>query len=187
MDYVHAIDNCIIKYPYTRDDLTRDNPNVSFPVRPTPEDLAPFNVFIVESTEKPLLKDPRIQKIQRELPVLKNKKWKEVWSIRSATQEEILAYDSNNTPQPDWEIFKNKIIQSSCINSSVASALKISPIAVFMLITALYDIANVKGSHNFVTILKELIKQNLISQDVVMKIRKLSIDSNLPQTFIDSI
>jgi hypothetical protein len=187
MDYVHAIDNCIIKYPYNRDDLTRDHPNVSFPANPTAEDLAPFNVFIVELTEKPLLKDPRIQKMQRELPVLKNKKWKEVWSIRSATQEEIDAYDSNNTPQPDWEIFKTKIIQSSCINSSVVSASKISPIAVLMLITALYGIANVKDSHNFVTILKELIKQNSISQDVVMEIRKLAVDSNLPQTFIDSI
>ena len=187
MSYIYSINNVIIKYPYTRGDLTRDNPNVSFPPDPTPEDLAPFNVFIVFSIERPTLTDPRTQKIQRGSPIFQNGRWEEVWIIRQATQEEIVEYDITNAPEPEWETFKTGIIQSSSMNSAFLSALSSAPIAVSMLTAALTGITNTRGPQDFITAWNTLIQQNLVPPAVVLEVIELATESNIPQDFIDAI
>lgn len=187
MSYIKAINGTIIKYPYTRDDLTRDNPNVSFPIDPTSGDLEPFNTFMIESTEKPILEDPRTQRVEREIPIFEDGRWKEKWKIRTATPQEIEDYDLANVPNPNWEKFKERIIQSSTLNSTFLSALSSAPIAVSMLTAALTNITNTKSSEDFLSSWKTLIELGLISSDVISELIQLATESNLPENFIISI
>lgn len=84
--YVKAINNIVIKYPYNYTDLLSDNPGTSFPEVMPNERLAEWNVFPVESVEKPIC---NLGEIVEEIdPICENNVWKQQWNVRPATQEE---------------------------------------------------------------------------------------------------
>jgi len=96
-------------YPYGLAQLRADNPNVSFSVNPTAEDLAPFDVFPVTPTDPPA-RDPRTERIEEAGPALIDGTWQQQWRIRPATPEEEAAYDAMNRPAPDWAGFAVALI-----------------------------------------------------------------------------
>ena len=51
--YVKIANNEVEEFPYTLDQLKRDNPNVSFPETISSGTLASYNVFPVTLTEPP--------------------------------------------------------------------------------------------------------------------------------------
>lgn len=101
-------------YPYGLAQLRADNPNVSFSVNPTAEDLAPFDVFPVTPTDPPAC-DPRTERIEEAEPALIDGTWQQQWRIRPATPEEEAAYDAMNRPAPDWAGFAVGLIFDSLI------------------------------------------------------------------------
>jgi hypothetical protein len=87
---MHALINngAVEKYPYTIGNLRRDNPNTSFPKRPSDEMLEDWNMYVVARVDRPDV-DPITQNISEQTPVLVNGQWTQVWTVTDATPEEI--------------------------------------------------------------------------------------------------
>jgi hypothetical protein len=186
MSYLKAVDGIVIKYPYTRGDLTADNPNVSFPADPTAEDLAPFDAFIPQPTPRPVADDQRTQRVERIDPVLIDGSWREAWVIRDATDAEIMAYDRANAPAPNWAGFKAEVIASEAINAAFLAALPQAPIATLMLPAALNLVAQ-GAVDDFIAAWSELLAKNAVPEQVLDAAVAMAISSNLPSDFIDRL
>jgi hypothetical protein len=82
------INGAVEKYPYTIGNLRRDNPQTSFPKRPSNEMLEGWNVYVVARVDRPDV-DPITQNISELTPVLMNGQWTQVWSVTDSTPEQI--------------------------------------------------------------------------------------------------
>lgn len=74
-------------YPYSVEQLKKDNPQVSFPALISDALLAEYGVYKVEVT--PMPESDYTKNVKEEIPQLINGVWKQVWSVTNATQEEI--------------------------------------------------------------------------------------------------
>jgi hypothetical protein len=77
----------IQKYPYTRQELALNNPNVSFPRNMTPAELAEWGMVHVVAKGQPF--SDHTKNVTEGTPVLQDSKWVQVWSVTDATVEEI--------------------------------------------------------------------------------------------------
>jgi len=80
-------DGTVKQYPYTVTDLRFDMPDVSFPIFPSDEDLALFNVYPVEETGQPAYNNIT-ENLQNTIEKV-GSKWVQTWKITEATSEEI--------------------------------------------------------------------------------------------------
>ena len=85
--YVKIANNEVEEFPYTLDQLKRDNPNVSFPETISPSTLASYNVFPVTLTEPPA-HDQLVELVTMSNPTLVNDAWKQAWAKQNRTNEE---------------------------------------------------------------------------------------------------
>lgn len=86
--YVLAPDQTVEIYPYSIDDLRRDNPNTSYPRNPSDATLADWNVFPV--VDKPTQAyNPATQNCNQINPTLVAGKWEMAWAVTPATLQEI--------------------------------------------------------------------------------------------------
>lgn len=86
--YIKVNNGVIEKYPYTVDELRKDNNQTSFPANIPESLLNEYGVFKVESTEKPSVGfDKNVVEGQ---PELVDGVWKQVWVITDASVEEHL-------------------------------------------------------------------------------------------------
>lgn len=91
LTYVKVLDNQAVEYPYSYEDLRRDNPNVSFSVMVTNDMLASYDVYPVTVLEVPEY-DPSTQKIvQESLPNKIDGAWILGWSVSEKNEDEIHA------------------------------------------------------------------------------------------------
>jgi len=74
-------------YPYTIGNLRRDNPNTSFPKKPSDELLEDFGMFRVVEVDSPAY--DHTKNIAEGTPVLTNGVWTQVWNVTDASAEEI--------------------------------------------------------------------------------------------------
>lgn len=86
---MHALvkDGVIAKYPYTIGMLRKDNPNTSFPKRPTDELLAEWDMQLVAKVDRPNV--DHMKNVNEGTPVVINGTWTQVWEVADATAEEI--------------------------------------------------------------------------------------------------
>ena len=86
---MHAliVDGAVAKYPYTIGMLRKDNPNTSFPKRPSDEVLAEWGMQPVSRTERPDV--DHTKNVTEGTPVLENGYWRQVWSVADASAAEI--------------------------------------------------------------------------------------------------
>lgn len=75
-------------YPYSPEQLRRDNPGTSFPDQMPDERLADWGVYPVAPTVPPNY-DPLTQTLREDTPVQINGQWVQVWEVRAASAEEI--------------------------------------------------------------------------------------------------
>ena len=87
---MHALINngAVEKYPYTIGNLRRDNPQTSFPKRPSNEMLEGWNVYVVARVDRPDV-DTITQNLSEGTPVLVDNQWVQVWVVEEATLEQI--------------------------------------------------------------------------------------------------
>ncbi len=78
-----------IIYPYTITELKSENYNTSFPSLITDLLLESFNVFPVIETTKPEI-NTQTEIAEETIPQLIDDVWKQTWTIRSLTPEELL-------------------------------------------------------------------------------------------------
>jgi hypothetical protein len=88
MTYIFAPNQIAEIYPYSIGDLRRDNPNVSFPLNPSEELLASYDVFPVVSQARPGY-DPITQNLNRATPTLVDGQWLQTWEVTDASAEEV--------------------------------------------------------------------------------------------------
>jgi hypothetical protein len=80
-------------YPYTIGNLRRDNPNTSFPKKPSDELLENFGMFRVAKVDRPTY--DHTKNIEEGTPVLADGVWTQVWNVTDATAEEIAERTAN--------------------------------------------------------------------------------------------
>lgn len=102
---MNLINTVTLDYPRSLWQLRKENPNVSFPVNPTDEDLAPFDHASVHPVGQPTDYDLRTRRVEEVTPRLNDGVWEQAWIIRDATPEEIAAYDEAYAPEPEWTAF----------------------------------------------------------------------------------
>lgn len=86
--YIKVKDGKIEKYPYSVNELKKDNPNVSFPSNTTDALLETFNVFRVKQIAQPSY-DVANKNIKEGTPIKENSEWIQTWVIYDATSDEI--------------------------------------------------------------------------------------------------
>ena len=86
--YILAPNQIAKTYPYTIGELRRDNPNTSFPKRPSDATLASWGVYPVANVDSPAF-DYATQNLTEGDPVLVDGQWQQTWVITDATPEEI--------------------------------------------------------------------------------------------------
>ena len=87
MNYILSVGG-VVQYPYSIHQLKLDNSNVSFPDMLSNEQLADFNVFIVE-LEAPPIYDNITETVVEIEPVIESSIWKQQWQIVGLTSEQI--------------------------------------------------------------------------------------------------
>ena len=85
--FVKTTNGQLDQYPYTVGNLRRDNPNTSFPKRPSNEMLASWGVYPVAKTDKP--DADHTKNVTEGTPVLNGDTWTQVWEVSDATAEQI--------------------------------------------------------------------------------------------------
>lgn len=87
MTYVKVHESGDIQYPYSLDDLKKDNPQTSFPKNP--QSLESWNVFEVTVAPKPAVVFNKIIEAE-EKPSQVNGQWVLGWIVRDKNEDEIL-------------------------------------------------------------------------------------------------
>jgi len=91
--YVKVTNGAVDQYPYTVGDLRRDNPNTSFPKRPSDDLLADWGVYPVTINDTPSI-DERTQTFAIEAaPTLSDGAWSIGYTVSSKAADEVAAYD----------------------------------------------------------------------------------------------
>lgn len=179
--YIHATGNTIIKYPFSRSDLSIAYPNVSFAANPTAEDLAPFDIYPVSATPRPA--DTRTERTVEAEPIITADGWQQVWTVRDATEEEIAAWDIAHRPEPEWMAFGLVMATSTAI-AALYAALPV-PVANALSI-GLSDAA--KGDDRlFAGLWQQVAAGGAISAELLAEITAAAEQHHLPQSFIDSL
>jgi len=109
---LHAPANSAPVWPYSLADLRRDNPNVSFSANPTADDLAPFDVFVVEPAAQPE-HDPVTHRAQEITPVEIDGVWQQVWELIEIPPA---------PPTPDWATFRSGLLTSADVAQAMTTA-----------------------------------------------------------------
>lgn len=87
--YILAPNQVAKTYPYTVGELRRDNPNTSFPKRPTDATLASWDVYPVVNVDSPAFSHAT-QNLTEGDPVLVDGQWQQTWVVTDATSEEVV-------------------------------------------------------------------------------------------------
>jgi hypothetical protein len=85
--YLKVNNGVVEKYPYTINDLKKDNPQTSFPQNISNTLLEEWGMFPVLSTNKPDVDFTK--KVIEKTPNLVNGSWYQDWSVIDLTQAEI--------------------------------------------------------------------------------------------------
>ena len=88
MNYIHAENSIVIEYPYSIEKMRSDNPQTSFPLEMSAEELAEWGVFAVEEQDPPAFNE-QTESIELQLPALVNGVWVQSWVVVAASAEEI--------------------------------------------------------------------------------------------------
>ena len=86
---MHALisNGTVEQYPYTIGNLRRDNPNTSFPKRPSDELLSEWGLQRVAKIDRPDV--DHTKNINEGTPILSGGVWTQVWVVSEATAAEV--------------------------------------------------------------------------------------------------
>ena len=173
-------------YPASLYEVRQANPNVSFPANPTDEDLAPFGYVNVHPTPQPSY-DQRTERIEEATPEPDaDGNYRQQWSIRPATDEEIAAYDIAHRPAPNWATFKTSALNSTTLNAIVAEAFQAAPVAAASLAPALLRAENY-GAADFASAWTAICAAVPVPTEVIEGFQQVATDCHLPEGFLAAL
>lgn len=85
--YIKLTNEIIEKYPYSVDQLRRDNPQTSFPANPPLSLLAEWGVFPVSAVTPPIVDHTKT--VAEGQPQLIEGAWTQVWTVSDVTPESL--------------------------------------------------------------------------------------------------
>ena len=88
MNYLLASNNAVSKFPYSLEELRSDNPQTSFPLEMSAEELAEWGVYSVEEQNPPAYNE-QTESIELQPPALVTGVWVREWLITQANADEI--------------------------------------------------------------------------------------------------
>jgi len=94
MDYVKIINSEIDTYPYSIQQLKRDNPKIGFPPDITEESLVEWNVYPVTLLDAASFNSKTHIATQQTAPTLNDDRWELGWDISEKTEEQISVADT---------------------------------------------------------------------------------------------
>jgi len=184
MTLIHTPTDSAPVWPYSLADLRRDNPNVSFSVSPSADDLAPFNVYEVQP-DAPAA-DPRTERVGESYPELVDGIWQQRWTVRDASPEEIAAYDEANRPPADWDSFKRLALTHPGLNAAMAAALPLAPAAALALPAALMR-AEQGATADFAGCWRAVCAAAPMASETVEELVTAAQAANLPAEFVAAL
>jgi hypothetical protein len=183
---MNLIRTTTLEYPRSLWQLRRDNPDVSFPSEPSDSDLAPFDHANVHSSPQPTGYNHRTERVEEAAPMCDaDGTWRQSWIIRSATTEEIAAYDQAHR-QPDWTRFKAHVLANPGINAALATALTTVPAAATALAPTLLR-AEQGDVTDFAAAWAAVMQAAPLAPEVLTELVSLALDCNLPQEFVEAL
>lgn len=161
--------------------LRQEHPNVSFPANPTDEDLAPFDHANVHPSPQPALSSPRTERLEEGNDAQdEDGTWRQTWTVREATEEEIAAYDRAHAPAPEWREFAIALILLPETSEFIAS-LPAAPARA--LEVALAQVAGGAG----VDLLSQLLQQLPLPSELGAAIGQLAGQHHLPVELLTAL
>lgn len=119
------------QWPYSVTQFRADEPSLSISSDPHPGELASYAtltppIVVVEVAEvAPPAIDPRTQRLLPVTAELVDGAWRQSWSVRDATEQEVAAYDAANAPSPNWPGFQTELLQSATFSAARIQARQI--------------------------------------------------------------
>ncbi len=124
---IHAPAGSAPTWPYSLAQLRADHPNVSFPVNPTADDLAPFDVFIEAPTAPP--EHNSATHWAREIaPVQVDDEWRQAWELVELPP---------SPPSPNFIAFNEGLLTENGFKAVWEAVLNINPMLAIAMTTFL--------------------------------------------------
>ena len=92
--YVKIVDNAIDRYPYTLEQLRKDNPSVSFPKVMSDNLLESYGIYIVTQLNTPSINKRTQKYTANAAPTLVDGAWTIGWTTSNKSSDEISVYDN---------------------------------------------------------------------------------------------
>lgn len=180
MNYIHITADGQPEYPYNLWQLRKAHPNISFPAEPTPEDLAPFNVFPVTINPQPDGYNRRLQTVEQLPPTSTADGWVIDWALRNTTPEEQASYDAAHTPEPDWMSFGIEL----AANPAISELYDRIPTALANGLSIGLSEASKGDTRLFIGLWQRVLATGGVSAELLGEIGALAYQFNLPAGFV---
>ena len=92
--YVKIVDSAIDTYPYTLEQLRKDNPSVSFPKVMSDNLLESYGIYIVTQLNTPSINKRTQKYTANAAPTLVDGAWTIGWTTSNKSSDEISVYDN---------------------------------------------------------------------------------------------
>ena len=178
------------EYPASLYQVRQENPNVSFPVNPTDEDLAPFGYANVTLTSQPTDYDPRTQRVEEAEPETDvDGIYHQQWTIRDATEQEIAEWDiiTNPPSQPDWVAFKLLSLSSSEFKEIMTQAIISDPVNALGIQTELNEVIRGADSRPLCAALSSVFNSVEPEPAILHSFAAAARMMHLPDEFVDML
>ena len=184
---MNLINTVTLDYPRSLWQLRQEHPNVSFPANPTDDDLAPFDHAIVHPAPQPTDYDQRLQRIEEGSPEAvtteQDTTWQQRWTVRDASAQEIVEYDSANAPESQWVEFGVALALNPLITDLYAQI----PAPLNQALSIGLKSAGDGKPALFLKIWSTIKSTGVISPALLQQIVTLAADHHLPAAFIQEL
>lgn len=113
------------QWPYSLTQLRADEPQLSLSADPHDGELAALarlNILVARVQPTPRPADTREQRAEEGMPEQDGDTWRQAWTLRDATAEELAAWDAAHAPPPDWSTFRGALLISEGVAAVMAAA-----------------------------------------------------------------
>lgn len=191
-NYLRAIPGQSIRWPYglqqLADDVLQETGSfVSINAKVELFEAAPFYLFSCEILPAPEPSDPRTRRVTSAEPERgKDGIWRQGWTERDATADEIAFFDQLNAPEPQWVQFAGALAMQPSVNALVATAAQAAPVLHLQLGVGLGQAAQGNPA-TFLAAWQAGMTTGLITPELAAEVAALAAPFSLPNDFLQGL